>query len=258
LKLFRDFRQSPLTVLTWIFFLGVLLLALFFSLEANAGEPAVPVLRPTFDQKVVALLKPHRIYPQAVIGAGEAAHVTEGPDYAGQHAQMDMPGTMHMRNTVGRDRQGLCVTTSLEVCDRANGDGGLRGLQKHMTQFGGGSTPQRITRDLPAYDHDIEFVQVQGGPDEIRRALDLAFRTGRCVGMTYGYGERYHNQTIAHMVSGAAWGQRYGAIVDNNFPGSFEWMSCEELVKRCCWPHGTGWLVILLGPPPPPPLRVAG
>ena len=60
---------------------------------------------------------------------------------------------------------------------------------------------------------------------------------------------------IAHMVSLVHADDKWFAILDNNFPGSIEWMSPEEF-KRTYTGGRAGWAVLLLNPgPPPPPCR---
>jgi hypothetical protein len=70
--------------------------------------------------------------------------------------------------------------------------------------------------------------------------------------VTYGYGERYRMQTIAHMVNLVHLDQKWAAILDNNFPGTYEWMPREEFLKRWAHPGGQGWAYVMLAPPPPP------
>jgi len=53
-------------------------------------------------------------------------------------------------------------------------------------------------------------------------------------------------------VAARAGGQRLWAILDNNYPGTIEWMT-EDQFRRAYTGLGGGWAVILLAPGPPPP-----
>lgn len=179
------------------------------------------------------------------------------PDFQGTHAIVDLPAAQHMRNTVGTDNQGLCVWTSLEVLfSRWCHDPRIVGLQERMTHQRGGGWPSRVSSQFAHDAPGLEYVQVEGGRDQIAKALDLAFRTRRGACGTYGYDPQvYGRRTIAHMIDYAHWDKRLAAVVDNNRPAVWEWMAPGELLNRCVHPHGSGWLVIPGGSPPPPEPR---
>ena len=85
--------------------------------------------------------------------------------------------------------------------------------------------------------------------------LDKAMNEGAMVCVTYGYGERYRElgqSTIYHMVNLVLLDSEDACILDNNFPGTYEWMSREEFKRRWVHPDGRGWMITFLAPPPPP------
>jgi hypothetical protein len=77
-------------------------------------------------------------------------------------------------------------------------------------------------------------------------------RDGALPCVTYGYGERYGSGTIYHMVALLHLDDSLACVLDDNFPGTYEWMSRAEFLKRWKHPSGSGWAVVLLLPPPPP------
>jgi hypothetical protein len=136
-----------------------------------------------------------------------------------------------------------------------------------MTTRPGGGWPEKVDRvidDLcrarktprPAY------LQIEGRDVELLRR---ACRGGRMPSVTYAFSPagRYGGARIAHMVNLVHADDRWFAVLDNNFPGTIEWMSPAEFQR--VWTGGgansggangggQGWAVILLadGPPPPP------
>jgi len=54
------------------------------------------------------------------------------------------------------------------------------------------------------------------------------------------------------MVSLAAAGEKWWAVLDNNYPGSFEWMTRDDFLKSYTDGAGKGWAIIPLTPGPPP------
>lgn len=194
-----------------------------------------------------------------------------GPTSAGVRATADLPVSQHLRNTGGVDGLGLCVFTSAEVASRWQSSA-LTGFQQWMTRQPGGGYPEKLEemvvrfcretrRDIPPY------VQHTGGDEQV---LDLAVRTGRMPCITYaGRDDFYGDQVIAHMVNLAHLDAERAAVVDNNRPGVWVWMSRKQLLDR--WRGvdangrpltvptrrgpmqvGGGWAVVFLDPPPPP------
>ena len=65
---------------------------------------------------------------------------------------------------------------------------------------------------------------------------------------------RYNGQRIAHMVNVVHIGNKWAAVLDNNFPQKLIWMPVQSFEKQWKGSRGGGWSVILLanGSPPIP------
>jgi hypothetical protein len=178
----------------------------------------------------------------------------------GTPAECDLPTDLHQKNSAGRDGAGLCVFASLRHTGRWQNDPVFGGLFDWMKTKPGGGYPDKVDAMIKQYAQEKglavpDYLQVEDADLEI---LKLACRTGRMPGVTYGYSPsgRYNGQRIAHMVSLVAAGvgpQNWWAILDNNYPGTLEWMSEAEFKKVYTGSQKTGWAVICLDPPPPPP-----
>lgn len=192
---------------------------------------------------------------------------------AGVRSVVDLPAAQHMRNSGGNDRNkdnprgepgkgyGLCVFTSIEIMSRWLNLMQVSGFQKWMESKPGGGFPQKVDQMLSAFckEKGVEvpdYVQHTGGDDSF---LDLAVSTGRGVCVTYaGFDGFYRNRAgqdvwIDHMVVLAHLDADNAAIIDNNRPGSWVWMSRKDFLVR--WrARGGGWAFVFLGPPPPPHL----
>lgn len=186
------------------------------------------------------------------------------PDGA-EEITVDIPAALHMRNTGGMGRggpgtgSGLCVFTSIEICGHWQQMRSLYGLQKYMTTRAGGGYPSKVDQVLASFAPDVPYVQYEGTDPAI---IKLALKTRRAVGMTYGYSPRYQAQggsgLVSHMVTGVHLSEKWGCVLDNNFPGesTYEWMPAAEFLRR--WRLdangrvGSGWVCIPLGPAPMP------
>jgi len=172
----------------------------------------------------------------------------------GTPAQVALPVAMHMKNVGGSDGAGLCVFTSIEMDARWQNVPELDGLQSYMRRRPGGGYPAKVDSVLKAFCAGKgvpvpPYVQVESKDLEILR---LAMKTGRPCAITQGYLPGYRGR-IAHMVCLAHAGKpgESWAILDNNYPGRWAWMSEAEFLKSyAAW--GNGWAVILLNPGPPP------
>lgn len=182
----------------------------------------------------------------------------------GTRAAAPIPKEQHMRNTGGMGPRGpgsgagLCVFTSIEVCARWQNVAALDGWQKYMMSREGGGYPQKVDLMLQAFCRSKgvpvpKYLQSEGGDMAL---LELAMRTGRPAGVTYGYSPtgRYGGRYIPHMVTLSHGAGDEWAIIDNNFPHTWEWMSRAEFQRAFNGKPGEkGWCVILLDPPAPPP-----
>jgi hypothetical protein len=204
------------------------------------------------------------------------AHVTKTPFARdGTPAGTVLPVSLHMKNTGGNDRSkynprgepgkgsGLCVFTSIEMVCRSLNLRDIYGLQKWMTEHPGGGWPEKVTEMLKLFCKQKavpvpDYFQVEANDlDILRKAL----RSGRPVGITYSYSPtgNYQGKKIAHMVMLAAAGAGKGpdgkgwwAVVDNNYPGQWEWMSEAQFLSVASGGSRL-WAVIFIAPAPPPP-----
>jgi hypothetical protein len=131
----------------------------------------------------------------------------------------------------------------------------LMGFRDYMTKFPGGGYPEKVSQFVKRLSKERGRELVEGQDwgqftDADGSKLDKILKTGRMVGVTYGYSPRY-GQTIAHMVDLVMIDSDTAVILDNNFPGTYEWMSRAEFLRRWKMNHG-GWGVWLNAPPPPP------
>lgn len=183
--------------------------------------------------------------PRAI---GEQA-VRNGPVHQGVPIMADLDIDLRIRNTVGTDQKGLCVWASLSMGARWHNCEELAGLFDEMKKEPGGGWPTRVDEKMQRYAPHVRYEQYLGSKFDF---LDHHVRKGRIVCATYGYGELYGNQTIAHMICVVGLDEKLAAILDNNDPGNIWWMSRGEYLKRFNHPSGQGWAVALHLPPPPP------
>lgn len=178
---------------------------------------------------------------------GDSA-VVDGPSHNGVEAIVDLPKEQHVKNFgAPRDGMGLCVFASMDMMARWQHCRPLIDIIHKIPN--GGGWPEKVDRVVKEHGQGVEIVQYQGADPAF---LDLAMKTRRAVGVTYGYGERYGMQKIAHMVMLVHLDDKTAAILDNNFPGTLEWMSRDEFLKRWKYPSGSGWGYVIIEPPPPP------
>lgn len=198
---------------------------------------------------LACLLTPISAIDRATIGG------TTSPD--GVEVQIDLPREFQLRNRGGSDGAGLCVFASLQHAARWQDVEPLTEIFEWMTTRPGGGWPEKVDRvidDLcrarkvakPAY------LQIEGTDlDLLRRAC----RTGRMPAVTFSFSPagRYGGARISHMVNLVHVDEHRIAILDNNFPGSIEWMTPAQFLRTYTGGR-KGWAVILLadGPPPPP------
>lgn len=202
----------------------------------------------------------------ALWSAKGAAHRTESP-FASDGTAVDawLPPVLHMRNTGGSDGAGLCVFTTIEMIGRACNIRPLFGYQKFMTRRPGGGWPEKVDDTLTAFcreqgSNKPTYFHVEANNLAL---LKKALRSGRLVGITYNYSPtgRYGGSRISHMVNLAAAGAGKGpdgkgwwAVLDNNFPGSWEWMSESQFLSVAAG-GGRLWAVIFAAPACPPAPR---
>lgn len=191
-----------------------------------------------------------------------SANVNGSVSNDGTHAQCDFPIELHRRNTESKGL-GLCVFTSIHHSAIWQNVPALQEFPKWVRDKGiaGGSDPKKTEQLIKQICKDRgmpvpDYVQVEGKDIDI---LVMACSTGRMPAITYGLSPtgRYNGQRIDHMVSLAHADGKQFAVIDNNYPGNFEWMNESEFKKayttNTFQSNGNGWSVILLAPRPPAP-----
>jgi hypothetical protein len=191
------------------------------------------------------------VYPKFYEGPSTHA-VVDGPSHDGKEIQVDLPFSQHVKNFgAPKDGLGLCVFASMTMCARWHNVRDLFDVI-HQIEEGGGY-PSKVDAVLKRYAPRLKYVQYEGTDPAI---LDKALSEGRAACVTYGYGERYTStgkmETIYHMVMLVHIDDKDAVILDNNFPGTYEWMTRDEFLRRWVHPSGQGWAYVFLAPPPPP------
>lgn len=202
--------------------------------------------------------------PLAVSPEGASSWV-DGRQWEGEPLAADFPASDWIKNIGShRDGAGMCVMSSIEMAARWSGLEDYRGLRDWCASEPGGGYPGKVDDQLKRFAAAKGFAgapyyQMEGKPAEVAATLEWASRNGLMAAMTYGYSPRYGSRTIAHMTACPKFDGRFAVCMDNNAIGGveppdrlFEWMERDELVRRCCYPSGTGWVFVWLGPPPPP------
>lgn len=185
---------------------------------------------------------------------GRGSDVTSVPVYNGTEVTCHLPKHEHIKNVGGSDGSGLCVNSSILMAGVYQGIESVRDLQNWSRRFPGGSYPSKVDQQLKQY-YDEKglpvppYMQVETRSPE--KVMELIDKTGRMACITYGYSPRYGSR-IAHMTCAPGY-SKYGVCLDNNFPGTWEWMSKEELINRMKAFDGKAWIFVWLTPPPPPP-----
>ena len=170
----------------------------------------------------------------------------------------DLPRAFQLQNVGGTDGAGLCVFASAQHTATWQRIDALDGVFQYMKSQPGGGWPEKVDRvvatmaarnKLPV----PSYIQVESR--DPLAILKLAAKTGRMPGVTYSYSPtgRYGGQYIAHMVSLVLASDKWFAILDNNFPGTIEWMSPAEFAAvHTKKGRELGWSYTFLADPPPP------
>lgn len=175
------------------------------------------------------------------------------PELNGVKATVDLPAARHIKNVGGSDGAGLCVFTSVQHSADWQNVRTLDGFREWMRRRPGGGWPQKLDQMLRQFCAEKgvpvpPYVQHTGGDESF---LALALRTDRMPAVTYAGRDDFYRGRVAHMVSLAHLDNTSAAIIDNNRPGVWLWMTRSEFLSR--WrDFDGGWAVVLLPPPPPP------
>lgn len=169
------------------------------------------------------------------------------PDGA-EEIRIDLPEVFHVKNRTGTDGAGLCVWASGKMAGSWGGEPSVCKLFEKLQHEEGGGWPQRVDDEMRDSCPGVRYMQHTGGDPAVLKAV---VSSGRIACITYGYSPRYRGP-INHMVCAVHFSDRWGAVIDCNFPNTVEWMPSAELVKRWKYGRGGGWLWALCAVPPPP------
>lgn len=179
------------------------------------------------------------------LGGGRAV----GPEYDGESIDCDVPMSLRIKNTGGSDGAGLCVFASLQMSANYQNVKELLDIFEWMKSQPGGGYPEKVARIMKERAPGVKYKQYEGDSlDFIQEGIN----SGRPVCVTYGTGELYNMQTIAHMTLCVGLNEKEAAILDNNDPEHIWLMPRDEFLKRFKHPNTSGWAFYLLNPPPPP------
>lgn len=181
---------------------------------------------------------------------------TTSPDGA-EEIQIDFPREFHLRNRGGSDKAGLCVFASNEHSAIWQHVWQVQGIFPYMFSRPGGGWPEKLDKVIAELCASKgapipEYVQMESADIE---PIKLALKTGRLPCTTYNFSPtgRYRGRTF-HMVNTVHLTEKWAAVLDNNFPGTIEWMDLDTY--RRVYAYGArGWSVVFLAPGPPPPPR---
>lgn len=171
----------------------------------------------------------------------------------GTRATIDLPASQHMKNVGGSDGSGLCVFTSVQHAAYWQNVRELDGFRAWMQRRPGGGWPEKLDQMFTQFCREKgvsvpAYIQHTGGDESF---LELALKTDRMPAVTYAGRDDFYNGRIAHMVNLAHLDASRAAIIDNNRPGVWVWMTRAEFLSRWRDMQG-GWAVVLLADPPPP------
>lgn len=189
----------------------------------------------------------------ALAGAVAGFTPTAEPVSGGTRAVVDLPAGRHIKNVGGSDGAGLCVFTSAQHAADWQNVRDLDGFREWMRRKPGGGWPQKFDKMVAEFCKEKGvpvplYVQHTGGDDGF---LDVAIKTDRMPCVTYAGRDDYYSGRIAHMVNLAHLDSQRAAIIDNNRPGVWLWMTRAEFLTRWRDMQG-GWAVVFMAAPPPP------
>jgi hypothetical protein len=217
------------------------------------GSGKVPLPFPIFEGGV----QRQKPAPRREVVEGAKLGGLVSPDGT-EEIHCDLPKELHLRNVGGTDGAGLCVFASAQHSSTWQHIDAIDGIFKYMQSQPGGGWPEKVDRvvatmaarnklPIPGY------IQVES--KDPLAILKLACKTGRMPGVTYSYSPtgRYNGQYIAHMVSLVHASDKWFAILDNNFPGTIEWMDPATFAAvHTKKGRELGWSCTFLADAPPP------
>ena len=172
---------------------------------------------------------------------GRGERVTAAPGLPSQQLPADapIPAEMHQQNTGGSDGQGLCVIAAGVTSGRFQGWGPeVAKLWEEAKRRPGGYYSQKLDQLIASAAPNLRYAHYHGNDYGVLKRLSAS---GIPVNVTMGTGSLYNYQTVAHMVTGIHFDDRWACMVDNNAPGRYYWMPAEVFQRRWKIPAGEGW-----------------
>lgn len=186
-------------------------------------------------------------HAQRPVGREEV--VTKVPELDGVKALVPIPSEFHVRNEGGSDGAGLCVIASnlsdgwfqgVQDFDRAK-DSPLWRLAKGKP---GGYYPEKLKNLFDEAGVTVDWLSAEGTAAELVPVIKHYLRQGIPVATTMSYSQRY-GMRIHHMIQTVHLDDDLACIVDNNFPGTYLWVTADEYERRLL-DGRAGWAVVLL------------
>lgn len=178
---------------------------------------------------------------------GDLEAAVGGPVHAdGTEIQLDLPVTLHQRNTGGSDGAGLCVFASLRHAGLWADEPVFSGLFEWMKRHPGGSYPAKTDRMVEQFCKEKKlpkplYIQVENA--------DLGILKAACAA---GLMPSVTTMRHSHMISLVHADDRHFVTLDNNLPGKYRWQTPAEFLASYTGGSSKGWAVIPLKPGPPP------
>lgn len=197
-----------------------------------AWSPSALAQRPTGDQEVV----------------------TTVPELDGVRAMVPIPADFHLKNEGGSDGAGLCVITS----NTSDGwfqdvpefvDAKTSKVWKLAKARPGGYYPEKFKQLLDEAGVQTPWIQAEGSAEELTPVIRHYLSIGIPVATTMAFSQRYQpgvpDGRIHHMIQTIHLDDELACIVDNNFPGTYLWVTAAEYSRRLV-DGPAGWIVAFL------------
>lgn len=185
---------------------------------------------------------------------GNQEVVTEVPELDGVRAQVPIPAEFHLKNEGGSDGAGLCVITSntsngwfQDVPEFADAKGSK--VWRLAKSKPGGYYPEKFKDLLDEAGFQTPWLQAEGSAAELVPVIRHYLEMGIPVATTIAFSQRYQpgvpDGRIHHMIQTVHLDDSLACVVDNNFPGTYLWMTADEYARRLV-DGQAGWVVVLL------------
>lgn len=209
-------------------------------------------MRPLILALAVLTAWPSLAWAQRPTGNQEV--VTTTPELDGVRAQVPIPADFHLKNEGGSDGAGLCVITS----NVSNGwyqdvpefvDEKRSKVWRLAKGKPGGYYPAKLKDLFDEAGVKTAWVQAEGSAAELVPVIQHYLAMGIPVATTMSFSQRYQpgipDGKIHHMIQTIHHDGSLACIVDNNFPGTYLWVTAAEYERRLV-DGEAGWVVAIL------------